>query len=97
MAHQKLRLGSVLSYPRRAPMPDLTVLIGLKVTPEDVEDLDAIRKRFQVAMTRQEVVRVAMRIGLRAIAADPSLLLSPPEVEAPSPEAAKPKKPPTKK
>lgn len=58
-------------------VPQLTEVISMRLSPEDKAKLDELAERMPIK--RLTIARVAMRIGLEAIAKDPSVLLSVPE------------------
>ena len=49
--------------------------IGLRMWPDDLAAVDALAARYPT-LTRSDVMRAALRAGLRAISDDPLLLLS---------------------
>lgn len=69
---------------------ELSEVISMRLSAEDKARLDAIAKRLPIK--RLTIARVAMRIGLDAIAKDPAVLLTAGDDDAPV--AAKPTKSP---
>lgn len=53
-------------------------MLALRLTPTDVERLDAIVATSPGLLTRHSLARAAMRVGLEAIARDPKVLFSQP-------------------
>jgi hypothetical protein len=67
------------SYPSAAMPKKRTgavfrVVVGVRLTPEDAERLDAIHARIPVA-SRHAIAREAMRIGLDALEKNPGRLV----------------------
>lgn len=53
---------------------NLSIQLGVRVTPSDAARLDALAERFPVAK-RNAIARQALLIGLEAIEAQPTILL----------------------
>ena len=53
---------------------NLSVQLGIRVTPSDAARLDDLAKRFPVA-TRNAIARAALLYGLKAIEETPGILL----------------------
>lgn len=62
---------------------DLTVVLNLRISPEDAARLDAF------GITKSHVARICMRLGLEKVEADPTILLAKKEMK-PGPKAKKP-------
>lgn len=52
--------------------------LALRVTGADMSRLNDLAQRFPDFVTERALARVALRLGLKAIAEDPSLLLATP-------------------
>ena len=58
----------------------LTINLGLRVTAEDLERIDALADKVPVA-SRHSVARHAMRMGLALLEEDPQRFLAAPETK----------------
>lgn len=72
------RLGAYLeTLDDKPPVTTKSETVSLRLTPDELEHLDRVAALVPVA-TRQAVARAALRMGLEAIEANPSVLLAQP-------------------